>query len=603
MPTPTLEQLLNDDTLQVIILVDMSLYDLSGAATETLRFSNLPHITKSGDSPANTLYEPRVVDGFKFKRSLYRQGPYISGRSQWHSGSLKIDNTNGDYDSYLDLSSYDWKGRPVTIKIGHKDWDLTDFSTVLTGVLTNPKNAEIGYFSVGLAEKTYEIDQPVQVNDSGYYKGDTGHASADNTSIEGSEDVEGEPKPLAFGEVYNVPMFWINENQLIGVWHDGDINNVTAVYDSGVSLTEDTGTSYPNSPNFGEWNHNTSGLIRLGTLPVGKVTIDGEGFKTSGGTYITKTADIIQYLLDEIGPYSTSDLDTTSFSTLNTDQAATIGYFLEDRKNWNTAIDEILAGINGFMYTNRAGKIVVGRMTEPATSGNEDHEILEDEIVSIQLVECVNPAWRFRVGWRPNWSVMSENELAGSVTAPNRTFFLNERRIYYPQKTGAFGSVTNNTAARFNDIDHGLSVGDQIVIYDSTSYDGGPYTVATVPTSSTFECTGLNYVASETGNWEEYNHQTNLRDTRKMSVDPPEVPGLFADESDAQAESYRLMDLYGVPRYFYLIEAYGKAFQYELNETLKVTHSRFGLSGGKNFKIIGIDENGSNFINKVLLWG
>lgn len=65
------------------------------------------------------------------------------------------------------------------------------------------------------------------------------------------------------------------------------------------------------------------------------------------------------------------------------------------------------------------------------------------------------------------------------------------------------------------------------------------------------------------------------------------LPGLFANEADADAEATRLQTLYAGPFQLARIRTKLQGYLLPLNRTINVTYPRYGLSGGKNVIIVG----------------
>lgn len=90
------------------------------------------------------------------------------------------------------------------------------------------------------------------------------------------------------------------------------------------------------------------------------------------------------------------------------------------------------------------------------------------------------------------------------------------------------------------------------------------------------------------------------------ATDRPPIRSLLASQADAQAEIDRLCALYTVPRAFYTVRAFiedGSAHEIEPGDTVAVTHSRYGLSGGKNLLVVGARSDFVSEAVDLVLWG
>lgn len=99
-------------------------------------------------------------------------------------------------------------------------------------------------------------------------------------------DISGRPKPLVFGQVFNAPLPLVNTTRLIYQAHDGSVlQSVDAVYDAGAALT--AGAAYTTQADM-ETNAPTAGQYRVWNSAAG--TYIRLGSNPSG----TITADLTQ---------------------------------------------------------------------------------------------------------------------------------------------------------------------------------------------------------------------------------------------------------------------------------------------------------------------
>lgn len=83
------------------------------------------------------------------------------------------------------------------------------------------------------------------------------------------------------------------------------------------------------------------------------------------------------------------------------------------------------------------------------------------------------------------------------------------------------------------------------------------------------------------------------------------VNTLLLDESDVSTEAQRLFDLRSVKRdrYEFEIKLDDNTVDWDVGDVIEVVHPRFGLSGGKNFVIIGLTINPGPQTLTVNIWG
>lgn len=88
--------------------------------------------------------------------------------------------------------------------------------------------------------------------------------------------------------------------------------------------------------------------------------------------------------------------------------------------------------------------------------------------------------------------------------------------------------------------------------------------------------------------------------------DRPPLDSILSEQADAQAEIDRICALYTVPRAFYTIRAFvqaATAHTIEPGDTVQVTHSRYGLSGGVNLLVVAARSDFLGNAVDLVLWG
>ena len=80
---------------------------------------------------------------------------------------------------------------------------------------------------------------------------------------------------------------------------------------------------------------------------------------------------------------------------------------------------------------------------------------------------------------------------------------------------------------------------------------------------------------------------------------------LLTDETDAQAEADRRQTIRGVrrDRFEIVVPLDETTDVIDLGDVVSLTHSRYGLSAGKLFRVLGVDPHASKRTLKLTLWG
>lgn len=204
-----------------IYLAVLAAYDIGAGSTTTLYYGTKGFTTGPADSPANQWFAPRIKQAPGMARSAFAQGA-SGGRTRTDRGTLVLSNEDGGLD---DLIDYALDGRAITIWRGEETGTFpTDFEEVVVATMEQPL-IDSGEVRIELRGRHFEVDVPIQ---STLYAG-TG-------TLEGDESLKGKPKPLLYGKVRNFSPPLVNPAKLIYQLHDGAVQSVEGVYDSGIML-------------------------------------------------------------------------------------------------------------------------------------------------------------------------------------------------------------------------------------------------------------------------------------------------------------------------------------------------------------------------------
>lgn len=409
-------QLLDDSDAKRIHLMIATPYDPGASAETTIRLSDVGFKTKPADSPANTLFEPRLTNPFNFEVSLFRGGQVLGGGSA-SFGAIQIRNEDGELDSLTDLL---WDGRSVEIRVGTDSFEFSEFETVYQG-----RAEDISWddrmITVQLRDPRTRIDQNIQPT---LYAGTGGD--------EGDASLAGRPKPLCYGECREVKAVLIDSVNLIYQVHDGSIEDITDVYDAGASLTDEGDVAdlrAAAAPSAGAFKTDLAdGLFRLGATPDGTITADVQG--DNNGSYVTTATDIMRRIaVDQGGLDANTDLDGASFNNAAIDSPDTVGLFIPDApRPLPSVFDEIMAAVGGWWTFDRAGLLKVGILQVP---GSPVLTLKAHDIIG-GTIRRTNPrrvAWRIRLGYDRTFTVQSEGSLAAALSAAEKALRSNEYRF------------------------------------------------------------------------------------------------------------------------------------------------------------------------------
>ena len=393
-----LEALLADPFARKRYLAILEPYDPALSETTALYFSDFGLVSSPASDPPNQYFDPRLMSALNFERHLFNSGK-LSGRSVPGYGEIELNNADGGLDG---LGGLAFDGRRVRVFIGGDDFAFEDFEVVFDGTAETAEFTDESV-SIRLRDLQLTLDKPIQEKT---YEGTGGP--------EGAEALTGKPKPLTFGHVFHISPVLIQPFELVYQVHDGPIEDVVAVYDSGLPLSKVTGT-----PSFGQFSADLAlGTFQLGGTPAGTVTAEVKGDKTDG-VYVSTTAEIIRRIVVErTEALSPGGVDQESFDATNAIAPAEVGIHVDAETAIAAVLDELVGGIGAHYGFNRSGQLVIGRLSVPETTGAKtftDREILELERRATGL-----PIWRQKVGYRRFWTPLDASGVAGSVAMEDR---------------------------------------------------------------------------------------------------------------------------------------------------------------------------------------
>lgn len=371
--------------------------------------------TSAASTPANTFFEPRLIDAGSIGVHAFADGR-TGGASKLEVGEIIVANADGALDGWID---YAFDGRPVKIRVGEDGTYPANFVTVFSGTVEGFDASFAGEIVFRLRDKMIAFDSAALTT---RYAGN----NALPAGREGvAEDLKGKTKPRALGKVLNVPPPCVNTSRLI--FEVGVCTSVEAVYDRGLALT--AGAAYATladleatAPAAGQYRtHVASGFIRLGSAPAGLVTVDLTNGPTSAAQIINRLALDAGVPAGEI-----SAADVTALDALN---AAPCGIWLEGDVTVQDAVDQIAASVGAFVAYDTAGLLRIGRLSAPTGSPAavlRDYDYLPDVTRRAPRDNGI-PIWRAIVRYARIWATQA-TDLAGAVTAARRAFLSQETR-------------------------------------------------------------------------------------------------------------------------------------------------------------------------------
>lgn len=85
----------------------------------------------------------------------------------------------------------------------------------------------------------------------------------------------------------------------------------------------------------------------------------------------------------------------------------------------------------------------------------------------------------------------------------------------------------------------------------------------------------------------------------KQTAEPIQKETMLIRETEASPEATRLLNLYKIPRFVYSFKGIPRLMELELGDPVTLTHSRFGLSGGKSGQVVSLSINWQSLLVDV----
>ena len=194
--------------LQVAV-VELVAINLTSNQEETFYYSTTGYVTKPTDTPANTAYHSRAINGIDSSMTL-EFGGGNGGISSIGYGSIELSNIDGELDKFS--SEYALVGRSIEVKAGDRDGGHSSLRSVFSGTIIK---MDLTSTSVRLQvqDNTSTLDTPLS---KGKY-GEAGTAGEPTFN----KSLHGKYLPICYGEVFNVTPSYV------GVVKQGDVYDAT----------------------------------------------------------------------------------------------------------------------------------------------------------------------------------------------------------------------------------------------------------------------------------------------------------------------------------------------------------------------------------------
>ena len=391
------------------LAIDITGYNLSTNAVETLHFSDDGFMTSPSDTPANTYYEPRLSAPPHLTRSLFDTAQASFGASTSSSpGEIVFENSDGGLD-YLTYQ-YAFDGQPFVVRTGTIGTPLSTWTIIASGTLSDIQADSATTLSVVINDGQQNLSL-TQVRPM------YGGTNVLPNGVDGTpSDLMGQYIPRVYGTVMNVSPKCVNTSLLIYQVSDKSNCSITQVYDNGVALTAATPyaslaaleATAPQAGYYGVFQ----GYFRLGSTPASQVTCDA----TTPG--LTTVANILQQLALDSGFIQQSGISSSDVSALNTANSAVVGIWADGQTTTQDLMNLVAGSIGAYYTFDKFGSLRMGIIAAP--SGSPAYVIDDTVLEDIQIKQAGIPSYQVTINYATNYTVQSQP--AGSVAVSRRTW-------------------------------------------------------------------------------------------------------------------------------------------------------------------------------------
>lgn len=349
------------------------------SGTETTRYlSNLGYVSSATDAPANTIYQPRLMSGFSFSRSL----DIASSGGSVSFGELMLDNTDGALDDWIDDV---WAMRTIKLFIGDRTWSRVAFEQVFEGTVEDIRPASRGSLALRLRDVLASLQGPIST-----------------ATVGGSGDNAATLLPIALGECFNVEPVLLSATGLatyrVGL---GAVEQIVEARDNGYPITVATAPA--------------AGTFTLLYARYGQITVDVQGAKV-GGSYRNDIGGLIEWIATSLGDgqmLDASRVDATALAAFRTACPQPVGVWIDSQRTRIDVAQQLASAVGATVSAGLDGQLRIVRLA----FGTPTRSIGPEKMVGGSFEPVARPTVRGAVklsGCR-NWSEQAAAGLAAAL--------------------------------------------------------------------------------------------------------------------------------------------------------------------------------------------
>lgn len=614
--------------MSTIYLVEMVGADAAGALT-TFRYATEGYSTTPSDSPANTHYEGRVVQPGLMRRNMHGDrrtfGPPDVGY-----GLIELANDDGGLDA---LINYGFDGQLCRVLRGDSEAAYSSFAVVFHGTMDQVA-VTMSRVTARIRDGLQKLTVPVQ---------QTKFAGSNSLpdGLEGTaDDLKGRPKPICYGYVYNATPPCVNTSRLIYQLHDDGFANDTfsginwsiSVYDKRVALTAGA------LKTLAQFQAGSTNLtFTVTSLPNDELTTSAHGYATGDSVSVNVTGGTLAAPLVNTTTYFVRVVSATVVTLHPTAADANAGtnrINITDVGSGTQTISNNRTAVGAYDWCNdtagfyiRLGSTPVGAVTFDAVNpktvdtygGGAQTTCMPSELAIILIYRIYGS------------SVFGDGSPTISRSAG---IFINEERVLLDVVTEVLASygltliclAANQSYLGYFIVDQlGSNVGvtnnhtlleEQIINIERVALadDNEGIPVWRVNLSYRRNWTPMtdadlaSSVSQADRAWLANSWRGVSAEDANVKLQYPSARELnrqshYTNSTHASTEASRLLTQYKARRDCFVVRVPASlALTMDLNDRITVTHSRFGLSAGVLFYVLGLQPNFADNTVDITLW-
>lgn len=462
-----------------IILYDIYHLNPDTDTEEVLRLSSAPYGTQSSDTPANTDYDDRIIEGGSLERFMFGQGKTY-GKSEMASGIFTASNLDQELD-YLENHKFDM--RQFLVRYVESAKTPLSEASVLADLRIESANVGWDKLKLTLRDPLLDIDVPAITATF------LGTNNGDAYDVEGTaDDIKGQLKPFLYGVVRNIQPVMVNSTSLIHLCNFDIDGNPIAVHSiSNVRLNgNSTAVTLDTALGGGDGDLGTIADLAAATIASGKyatclakgairfnnlvaneiVTMDVTETSSSSSHTV---AQICKRLIKDRAGKSDSDFVSASITSLDSDQSAEFGIYVDSDKSVVDCVFSLLEGAGAYVVNDETGDFEFGRLEDPSGGTSvrtfEETDILVEEVGYLEQVQASDPGyglppWRVVTKAQKYYRVLVDSEFAGAVSLADREAMKLEFRKVQDEDTSILADSPLSPVLELESLMDSLSAAD-----------------------------------------------------------------------------------------------------------------------------------------------